>query len=188
MEKYQDKSEKTPYISALERAKTEISKENPELPMQLKFEISSPETIEKLLSIKDLTLPTEEGQERNIIGRIYDQVIEKLNKYHFPDIHVVRSDPKVDAKDNFDSLLFSPGNPGRSSTYTRYVDGNHVLRTHTSALIPSTFEKLQKNIDRSTFVLPGLVYRRDVIDPKHLDVFHQIDVWTLQDSKKYGKV
>ena len=64
MEKYQDKSEKTPYISALERAKTEISKENPELPMQLKFEISSPETIEKLLSIKDLTLPTEEGQER----------------------------------------------------------------------------------------------------------------------------
>ena len=94
----------------------------------------------------------------------------------------------MDVKDNFDKLLFSPGNPGRSSTYTRYVDGDHILRTHTSALIPSTFENLEKNIDQATFVLPGLVYRRDVIDPKHLDVFHQIDVWTLQKNKAHGRV
>lgn len=175
-------------MSSLEKAKIEVPKENPKLPMELKFEISSPKTIEGLLSIKDLTLPTEGGQERNIIGRVFDRVIEKLNEHQFTDIHIIRGDAIVAAKDNFDSLLFSLGNPGRSSTYTRYTDGDHVLRTHTSALIPSTFEKLQITIDRSTFVLPGLVYRRDVIDPKHLDVFHQIDVWTLQDNEKYGKV
>lgn len=175
-------------MSSLQKAKKEIATEHPDLQMRLRFEVSSPETIERLLSVKDLTLPTEQGQKRNIVGRVYDQVIEKLIQHHFPDINIIRDDAIVAAKDNFDSLLFSPGNPGRSSTYTRYTDEDHVLRTHTSALIPSTFDKLEKNIDRSTFVLPGLVYRRDVIDPKHLDVFHQIDVWTLQDNNKYGIV
>jgi phenylalanyl-tRNA synthetase alpha chain len=176
-------------LSSLKKAKIEVSKENPDLPMQLKFEVSSPETISKLLSVKDLTLETENGQERNIIGKVYDQVVNKLHEHNFPDICIVRGDAVVEAKDNFDSLLFSGGNPGRSSTYTRYTDENHVLRTHTSALIPSTFKKLlEKDIDHSTFILPGLVYRRDVIDPRHLDAFHQVDIWTLQDNKKYGKV
>ncbi|MFZ2204992.1 MAG: hypothetical protein WAV23_00160 [Minisyncoccia bacterium] len=176
-------------MTSLEKAKLEVPKENPNLPMQLKFEVSSSEVIEKLLSVKDLTLSTEDGEYRNIIGKVYDQVIKKLDEHNFPDVHVVRGSPIVLAVDNFDSLLFSPGNPGRSSTYTRYTDEDHVLRTHTSALIPSTFKNFEKsNIDRSTFVLPGLVYRRDVIDPRHLDVFHQIDIWTLQDNKKYGKV
>src|SRR3989344_8161311 len=182
-----NKQEKQP-MSSLEKAKLEIPKENPNLPMQLRFEVSSPETIEKLLAVKDLTLGAESEKERNIIGKIFDQVVKKLNEHNFKNIRTVRDNPVVEATDNFDSLLFSPGNPGRSSTYTRYTDENHVLRTHTSALIPSTFKKLEKEIDRLTFVFPGLVYRRDVIDPRHLDVFHQIDVWTLQDIKKYGKV
>lgn len=174
-------------LSSLDRARVEIPKENPNLPMELKFEVSSPDTIAKLLSVKDLTLPTADGEERNIIGKVYDQVIAKLTEYNFPNITVVRGDPVVAAEDNFDKLLFSPGNPGRSSTYTRYVDSDHVLRTHTSALIPSTYKKLTQPIEHTTFVLPGLVYRRDVIDPRHLDVFHQIDVWTLRDSGTYGK-
>ncbi|MBU0976068.1 hypothetical protein KJ918_04675, partial [Patescibacteria group bacterium] len=107
--------------TALKKAKLEIPKENPDLPMQLKFEVSSPETVSKLLSVKDLTLETENDQERNIIGKVYDQVINKLHEHNFLDIHVVRGDAVVEAKDNFDSLLFSPGNPGRSSTYTRYT-------------------------------------------------------------------
>lgn len=173
--------------NSLERAKLEIPKENPNLPMQLKFEVSPREIIEKLLSIEDLTLPTENGQERNIIGKVYDQIIGKLTEHGFPNMRIVRGNPIVEAKDNFDSLLFTPGNPGRSSTYTRYTDENHVLRTHTSALIPSTFKNLrEEGVDHATLVLPGLVYRRDVIDPRHLDVFHQIDVWTLQENKVHG--
>ena len=159
--------------------------------MQLKFEVSLPETIKKLLAVKDLTLPTGAGEERNIIGKVYDEVIKKLTEHNFPNITVVRGDANVLASENFDSLLFTPGNPGRSSTYTRYTDEDHVLQTHTSALIPQTFKKIAtagEKIDRSTFVLPGLAYRRDVIDPRHLDVFHQIDVWTLQENATHGKV
>ena len=43
-------------------------------------------------------------------------------------------------------------------------------------------------MDHATFVLHGLIYRCDVIDPRRLDVFHQIDVWTLQENKIYGVV
>ena len=174
-------------MTSLLKAKLEVPLENPNLLMPLKFEVSSPEKIERLLSVNDLTLPTEERQERNIVGRVYDQVISKLREHNFPDIRIIRGDPIVKARDNFDRLLFTPGNPVRSSTYKRYTDEDNVLRTHTSALIPSTFSKLEKDIDRSTLVFPGLVYRRDVIDPRHLDVFHQIDVWTLQKNSEYGR-
>lgn len=176
-------------MTSLEKAKIEIPKENPDLPMKLGFFVSPKDTISKLLAVSDLTLPTKDGEERNIIGKIFDRVMLMLDKNGFPNIQIVRGNPEVKASENFDRLLFTPGNPGRSSTYTRYTDEDHVLRTHTSALIPTTFENLDKaEIDLTAFVLPGLVYRRDVIDPRHLDVFHQIDIWTLQDKQKHGEV
>lgn len=181
--------EKSNIKSALETAKENVRRENPDMPMQLKFEVSDKETIEKLLTITDLTEPTQEGLERNIVGKVFDSLMKGLADANFPNIQVVRGNPTVSVEDNFNSLLFTPGNPGRSSTYTRYTDDDHVLRTHTSALIPSTFRELAKNpIDTVTLVLPGLAYRRDVIDPRHLDVFHQIDVWTLQENNTHGKV
>ena len=178
--------EKVP-TSALQEAAINILHENPNLPMQLRFEVSPREIIDDLLAIKDLTEPTDPEAERNIVGKIYDGVIDKLQQYNFPNIQVVKGGPVVTAEDNFNKLLFSPGNPSRSSTYTRYIDEDHILRTHMSALIPPTLEQLEDDIDYTTFVLPGLVYRRDVIDPRHLDAFHQIDIWTLQDSRKYGE-
>ena len=178
----------TENITALEKAKIEVAKENPDLPLPLRFEVTPAETIDNLLKVTDLTLPTPAGQDRNIIGKIFDDVVAKLTERGFENIMIVRGDAVVTVQDNFDKLLFPAGNPGRSSTYTRYVDEDHILRTHTTAAIPSTFEKLDKNtLDRQTFVLPGLVYRRDVIDPRHLDVFHQIDVWTLQKVATHGK-
>ena len=58
--------------SSLKNAEIAVSQENPDLPMKLKFEVSSKETLDKLLAITDLTLETKEGHERNIIGKVYD--------------------------------------------------------------------------------------------------------------------
>jgi len=175
--------------SALEIAREKVNAENPNLPMQLRFEVSAPEIIQQLLTVTDLTLPTEIGKVRNIVGIIFDKVVDNLNKNGFQNINVVRGDTKVSVSDNFDNLFFPAGNPGRSSTYTRYVDENNVLRTHVTSSVPSTLRNLksEKNLlDYYTFVFPGLAYRRDVIDPRHLDVFHQIDVWTIQENAKFG--
>lgn len=176
-------------ITALKQAEIDVKNENPNLPMSLRFEVSPQDIIDKLLQVKDLTEKTPDGTDRNIVGKVFDQVVLELEGANFENINIVRGEPVVLAKDNFDKLLFTPGNPGRSSTYTRYVDGDHILRTHTTALIPKIFGDLKnENIDKLTFVLPGLVYRRDVIDPRHLDVFHQIDIWTLQNTAKHGSV
>lgn len=176
-------------ISSLEQAKKAVLEDNPNLPMNLKFEVSSPEVLDKLLSIKDLTELTKEGTGRNIVGKIFDNVVGKLKEYNFHNIEIVRGKNIVSVADNFDNLLFPAGNPGRSSTYTRYTDEEHVLRTHTSALIPATFRDMASDeIKKTTMVLPGLAFRRDVIDPRHLDVFHQIDVWTIQNTTEYGQV
>lgn len=175
--------------TALETARENVYKENPNMPMQLKFEVSPKETIEKLLTVTDLTLPTSPEQTRNIVGVIFDNIRSSLSKKGFKNIKVVRGGPEVSSEDNFDNLFFSPGNPGRSSTYTRYVDENNLLRTHVTSLVPGTLRELKKAqsiSDYYTFLFPGLAYRRDVIDPRHLAVFHQIDVWTIQENAKYG--
>lgn len=172
-------------LDALTRAQILIKEAHPDLPMKLKFELTDPEVLAQLLSVEDLTLPTPEGSRRNIIGIVFDNVLAQLNQAGFSNITVIRDTPVVPAAENFDALLFPGGNPGRSATYTRYVDKNNILRTHTSALIPRTLAQLsQVGVpDDITLVLPGLVYRRDVIDPRHLDVFHQIDVWTVQKNE-----
>lgn len=175
--------------NSLQKAKIDVAKENPDLPMKLKFEVSTPQSIETLLKVKDLTLPSQEGEERNIIGIVFEQVVKKLNEANFPNVTVVRGGAVVSVADNFDNLMFPAGNPGRASTYTRYTDGNHLLRTHITSLVPSTFREVRDGgavVDNTTFVFPGLAYRRDVIDPKHLDVFHQIDIWTLQSNQAHG--
>ncbi|MBY0328585.1 hypothetical protein K2Q02_00605, partial [Patescibacteria group bacterium] len=103
-------------MTSLKKAQIEVAKENPDLPMQLKFEPSPKETIDRLLEVDDLTLPTPDGQERNIIGKIFDSIVLQLNKNNFANVTVVRGNPTVPAVDNFDKLLFPAGNPGRSST------------------------------------------------------------------------
>ena len=149
----------------------------------LKREISSPELIEKALNIEDLTA---DGS-THAINLVRLSVQEQLELANFPNLTVVRDNPIVSVEDNFDKLLFPADNMGRSSIYTRYVNSEHVLRTHTSASIPSLLEHIaerqNETPDDITFILPGIVYRRDVSDKTHLGEFHQMDVWRLVRNK-----
>lgn len=79
-------------------------------------------------------------------------------------------DPDVTVKANFDDLGFLPDHPGRSRGDTYYLNGSHVLRTHTSAH--------QADLIRAgehKFLVAADVYRRDEIDSSHYPVFHQIE-------------
>jgi phenylalanyl-tRNA synthetase alpha chain len=155
----------------------------------LRFEVSSPEAIEKALQVSDLTA---EGAPIHVINMIEKKVEDGLVQLNMGEIREIRGNSVVSVEDNFDKLLFPYDNAGRSSTYTRYVDENHVLRTHTSAHVPQTFkafrEEFGDNVPDTIFLFPGLVYRRDIIDQKHLDVFHQMDIWTIRENKDRGPV
>ena len=103
---------------------------------------------------------------------------------------VYRQNPVVAVEDNYDRLLVSKDNISRSSTYTHYVDEAHILRTHTSAHIPGILDDLASKSDWDDVVilLPGLVYRRDVTDRKHLGVLHQLDMWRVHKKSSDNRV
>ena len=98
------------------------------------------------------------------------------------DVRVYRNSPIVTVADNYDNLMIAKDNISRSSTYTHYVDEAHILRCHTSAHIPEVLRELAKSKDEWSDVLillPGLVYRRDVTDKKHIGEIHQLDMWRV---------
>ncbi len=167
-------------LSALKKAEIAVNAKRPGDNL-LRFEVSTPEAVERALAVTDLTA---DDAPTHAINIIFKKIKEKLTTAGWGEIRVIRGNPIVPVEDNFDKLLFPQDNAGRASTYTRYTDEDHVLRTHTSAHIPATLkafhEEFKGDIPDTVFLLPGLVYRRDVIDPKHLDVFHQLDIWTMR--------
>lgn len=78
----------------------------------------------------------------------------------------------------FDLFNMPPGHPARSKSDTYYVDDNSVLRTHDTVFWyyylnhPSIKTRI-KNEETLGVICYGKVYRKDEIDKKHMNVFHQ---------------
>src|SRR5207248_2806747 len=78
----------------------------------------------------------------------------------------------------FDLFNMPPGHPARSRSDTYYVDDDHVLRTHDTVfwyyyLNHPEIKKRIENKETLGVVCYGKVYRKDEIDRKHMNVFHQ---------------
>jgi phenylalanyl-tRNA synthetase alpha chain len=95
-------------------------------------------------------------------------------------ILVHRADRVVPVADNYDALGYPPDGPARDSRYTRYVDAGRLLRSQTSAVVPSALRTLAPTAPGDVLVCaPGLVYRRDAIDRLHVGEPHQLDLWRI---------
>ncbi|OGE80682.1 MAG: hypothetical protein A2660_01485, partial [Candidatus Doudnabacteria bacterium RIFCSPHIGHO2_01_FULL_45_18] len=78
----------------------------------------------------------------------------------------------------FDLFNMPPGHPARSKSDTYYVDENNVLRTHDTVfwyyyLNHSEIKKRIANKEVLGAICYGKVYRKDEIDRRHMNVFHQ---------------
>jgi phenylalanyl-tRNA synthetase alpha chain len=93
---------------------------------------------------------------------------------------VLRSSPIVSIQDNYDRLYYEADAVARSSRYSHYVDDTHILRTHTTAAVPGY---LRETTDDRLMVLPGIVYRRDVMDKMHVGEPHQVDLWIVKQAR-----
>jgi len=145
----------------------------------MKIETMSPERLKTSLAIPDLTDQMNGIHAVNIITNDVRRALEIA----YPGVLVeeVRSSPQVSVKENFDDLLFPADNAGRSSRYTRYVTPDTILRTHTSCAIPNWLKVASRvGIDDNLIVLPGMCYRRDVVDKTHCGEPHQMDVWRIK--------
>lgn len=72
---------------------------------------------------------------------------------------------------NFEALNVLPDHPARDMQDTFYVEGEGLLRTHTSPVQIHVMEKQRPPIFA---VFPGAVYRRDN-DVTHSPMFHQVE-------------
>jgi phenylalanyl-tRNA synthetase alpha chain len=143
------------------------------------------ERLRDSLAVPDLTEPANGLHAVNIVVG----AIQKLLKGSYDvSVEEIRASPQISVKENFDDLLFSPDNAGRSSRYTRYVDQNTVLRTHTTAAVPKWLKEISVNGKEDVIAtFPGICYRRDVINKTHTGEPHQMDVWRIRKGRTLDK-
>jgi phenylalanyl-tRNA synthetase alpha chain len=73
---------------------------------------------------------------------------------------------------NFGALNFPPNHPALDAHDTLYLEGEGLLRTHTSPVQVRTLQKYEPPI---RVLIPGNAYRRDFFDASHAPVFAQIE-------------
>ena len=84
----------------------------------------------------------------------------------------------------FDLFDFASDHPARSKSDTYYVDETNVLRTHDTIMwyYYTQLPEVKKRIaEKKTLgvVCYGKVFRKDEIDRKHMNIFHQFGAWYL---------
>ena len=146
--------------------------------------ILSPEALQRALALRDLTDP---AQGRHAMQLLLDAAVTALRDAWGCPVMEERAEPIVTVADNYDRLLYPPGGASRDARYTRYVSGDRLLRTQTSAMIPPLLRRLAAAPpDDLLLSCPGLVWRRDRIDRLHVGEPHQLDLWRIRRGEPLG--
>ncbi len=132
--------------------------------------------IRRYLSMPDLSR-TEGSPIAEIVKRI-------LASPYFKNLDIIQTPEILPADISFDLFDFPADHPARSKSDTYYVDEKNILRTHTTIMWhyylkdEGVKKRMAQNLPVGCFSF-GKVYRKDEIDRKHMNVFHQIDGWYL---------
>lgn len=136
--------------------------------------------LSRALNMRDLTDPAQGG---HAIQTILDAVVTALRSEWRSTVRYVRTSPIVPVRENYDRLGYDPDDVTRARRYTRYISPTVMLRSHTSAALPTALEDYpgRKNVDE-LIVAPGPVYRRDAVDRSHVGEPHQVDLWRVRST------
>ncbi|PXX57466.1 phenylalanyl-tRNA synthetase alpha subunit [Nocardia tenerifensis] len=141
--------------------------------------------LSRALAVRDLS---DAAQGPHAMQALLDATIDALARAWGSRVRVVRNSPLVAVADNYDKLGYDPADVTRDARYTRYVSPTTMLRSHTTADIPDTLRRYAgttAEVD-DLIVVPGLVYRRDVVDRIHVGEPHQVDLWRLRSRPDTG--
>ena len=142
---------------------------------------------QKALAV-DVTLPPRAPR----VGRLHPLTVvrRRMEEAFFALGYEVAHGPDVESDWlNFESLNFPPDHPARDAVDTFFVkDGGEgrdrlLLRTHTSPVQIRTMLSQKPPI---RIVIPGRVYRKDDIDPRHSPVFHQMEGLTVGEGVTFA--
>lgn len=136
--------------------------------------------LSRALKMRDLTDP---AHGRHAIQTLLDAVVTALRSEWGSTVRYVRTSPIVPVCKNYDRLGYDPDDVTRARRYTRYISPAVMLRSHTSAALPTALEDYpgRGQVDE-LIVAPGLVYRRDAVDRSHVGEPHQVDLWRIRSS------
>ena len=138
--------------------------------------------MKRFLDMPDLSR-TEGSPLREIVNRARQvKGLKELDVIEVPEI--------ISTNILFDLFNMPPGHPARSKSDTYYVNEEFVLRTHDTVFWYYYLqdEKIKAKIAKQEpigAICYGKVYRKDEIDRKHMNVFHQIGgLYLVPDSKQ----
>lgn len=148
------------------------SKEEEKLNVELDKRID-PEAlrIKRYLSMPDLSRAD---------GSPLKEIVDRIMKVRgLEGFDVIKIPEIVPTEILFDLFNMPPGHPARSKSDTYYIDEKHVLRTHDTVFWyyylnhPSVKERIARSKSLGV-ICYGKVYRKDEIDNRHMNVFHQM--------------
>lgn len=138
--------------------------------------------IKRYLDMPDLS--------RTITSPIYE-IVDKARKMPLlRDFDNIVIPEIVPASVSFDLFNFAPDHPARSSSDTYFVDTKNILRTHDTVMWYYYLQlpEIKKRIvlgEPLGVICYGKVYRKDEIDRKHMNIFHQMGgLYLVPDSGK----
>jgi phenylalanyl-tRNA synthetase alpha chain len=119
----------------------------------------------------DLTLPAP-GPRRGHLHPI-TQIQRELEELFVSLGFAVLDGPEVETEHyNFDALNIPPEHPARDMQDTFWLDGGHLLRTHTSPVQVRGMERLGPPL---RMIAPGRVFRNESVDASHEHTFYQLE-------------
>ncbi len=148
---------------------------------KLRQELTKREDFEAKRMQRYLDMPDLSRTPGSPIKEVVDRI---LASEYFKSLDVIHIPEIVPADISFDLFDFPADHPARSKSDTYYVDEENILRTHTTVMWYYFLhqEEIKKRMTAGEPVgcfSFGKVYRKDEIDRKHMNVFHQIDGWYL---------
>ena len=136
-----------------------------------------PVQLQRDVGMRDLSEPAEGP---HAIQVLIGQGVERLCGAWKCEVRWCRGPRIVPVADNYDRLGYPAEAITRETRYTRYVDAETMLRSHSSAMIPPALRRLAREPgDDVLLACPGIVYRRDAIDWQHAGTPHQLDLWRI---------
>ncbi|RJQ54669.1 MAG: phenylalanine--tRNA ligase subunit alpha [Actinobacteria bacterium] len=139
----------------------------------------------------DISLPGKRHRagRPHLLTQIMDEIVDIFVGLGY----LVAEGPEVELDYyNFTALNHPPDHPARSLQDTLFVreparqaGAPHevLLRTHTSPMQIRVMEKTEPPL---FYVVPGRTYRRDVPDPSHTPVFHQVEGFAVAEDITFG--
>ncbi len=134
-------------------------------------------TTEKTDSTFDPTLPGTAPRQGTV--HIINQVLDNIcHTFYGMGFEIARG-PDIETDFyNFEALNFPDDHPARDMQDTMFVEGDRLLRTHTT---PVQIRELMKKKPPIKIIAPGRTYRHEAISTRAHIAFHQVDGFLIDE-------